>query len=175
LPPSRLGSYSAFVSAPILIRRRTGRYGGLAVALLLGLGPLLAGVIGLAGHMSTSSEAFLRGFLYFAAASAPGLLGGALIALCSSELYLDPARRVFRLVSRRPWRRARSTEISFCEYAGLRAEGPDRRWGGRHVVYLVGEAGDDVPIQMFRSAEEALAFARRVGDAAGLWVRQRAF
>jgi hypothetical protein len=123
--------------------------------------------------MAFGSEPFLRGILYFGAASLPGIVAGIVIALCRSDLYLDTDKRLFRLVSHRPWRRPRIIEIPLGEYAGLRAEGPDPRWGGRHVVYLVGEAGEDVPIQMFRSQLEAADFAERIGKAAGMWVRLR--
>jgi hypothetical protein len=121
--------------------------------------------------MDAGSPGFLRGVLYFALAALPGLSAGVIIALCRSELYLDRGRRSFRVVTHRPWRRARTLEIPLGEYAGVRVGGPEPRWGGRHVVYLVDRGGEHVAIQSFRTRPEAAEFAGALGRESGLWVR----
>ena len=87
---------------PILMRLRSGKTAALVIAVGFGGGLTLLGV-------GTAALSPLTGFSIFAAlkgyllATSPLFALAAIIALCRSELWLDPEARAFRMLTFRPW------------------------------------------------------------------------
>ncbi|MCK6593392.1 MAG: hypothetical protein L6Q76_38025 [Polyangiaceae bacterium] len=143
----------------------------LVIALGFGGGLTLLGVGSAAFSPLPGFSLFatLKGYLL---ATSPLFLLAAIIALCRSELWLDPEARVFRMLTFRPWRfRPRVEEASVSEYAGVRTDPAEEADGGGVLVSLVTSGGEAVPLRQFRDRPEAVAFAEGVASAVGLWLR----
>lgn len=158
-------------AGPMLLRLRSGRTAALVIALGFGGGLTLLGVGSAAFSPLPGFSLFatLKGYLL---ATSPLFLLAAIIALCRSELWLDPEARVFRMLTFRPWRfRPRVEEASVSEYAGVRTDPAEEADGGGVLVSLVTSGGEAVPLRQFRDRPEAVAFAEGVASAVGLWLR----
>jgi hypothetical protein len=158
-------------SGPILLRLRSGKTAALVIALGFGGGLTLLGV----GSAALSP---LEGFSIFTAlkgyllATSPLFALAAIIALCRSELWLDPEARSLRMLTFRPWLfRPRVEEASVSEYAGVRTDPAEEADGGGVLVSLVTAGGEAVPLRQFRERSEAVTFAESVAGAVGLWLR----
>lgn len=156
---------------PMLLRLRSGKTAALVIALGFGGGMTLLGVgsAALSPLPGFSLFAALKGYLL---ATAPLFLLAAIIALCRSELWLDPEAKALRLLTFRPWRiRPRVEEASVSEYSGVRTGPAPEDDGGGILVSLVTAGGEAVPLRQFRARDEAVAYAEQVAAAVGLWLR----
>lgn len=156
---------------PILLRLRSGKTAALVIALGFGGGLVLLGVgsAALSPMPGLSVLAALKGYLL---ATSPLFLLAAIVALCRSELWLDPAARAFRLLTFRPWRlRPVVEEASVSEYAGVRTDPAPEDEGGGTLVSLVATNGEHVPIRQFKENAEAIPFAEQVAASVGYWLR----
>lgn len=158
-------------SGPILLRLRSGKTAALVIALGFGGGLTLLGVgsAALSPLPGFSLFATLKGYLL---ATSPLFLLAAIVALCRSELWLDPEARALRMLTFRPWLfRPRVEEASVSEYAGVRTDPAEEADGGGVLVSLVTSGGEAVPLRQFRERPEAMAFAEGVATSVGLWLR----
>jgi hypothetical protein len=160
---------------PLLLRARSGRIAAGAIAFGFGGGTLLLGTVSLlagAAREPGALPAVGAGLLGYAIAATPFFVLAAVVALCRSELWFDPEARMFRLLTFRPWRRGPAIEQApLSDYAGVRCEPAEERHGGGFLVSLVAAEGEVVPMRQFSAENEARAFAERLGEASGLWVR----
>jgi hypothetical protein len=161
----------AGASGPILLRLRSGKTAALVIALGFGCGLTLLGVGSAAFSPLPGFSLFatLKGYLL---ATSPLFVLAGIIALCRSELWLDPQARALRMLTFRPWLfRPRVEEASVSEYAGVRTDPAEEADGGGVLVSLVTSGGEAVPLRQFRDRIEAVAFAESVASAVGLWLR----
>lgn len=162
---------SAAPGTPMLLRLRSGKTAALVIALGFGGGLTALGVgsAALSPMPELSMFSALKGYLL---ATSPLFLLAAIVALCRSELWLDPKARAFRLFTFRPWRlRPLIEEASVSEYAGVRTDPAPESEGGGTLVSLVTTEGEVVPIRQFPQRGDALPFAEQVAGSVGLWLR----
>jgi hypothetical protein len=159
---------------PMLLRLRSGKTAALVVGLGMGGGTLVMGVASTAAS-AAKGGALVGAFIGYGIAVLPLLLLAAIVAVCKSELWLVPETRTLRMLTYRPWlRRPRVEEALLSEYAGVRTSKMTDDYGKGTLVSLVTTEGEDVPLRQFKDEAEALAFADKLGAAAGLWVRAAA-
>ena len=156
---------------PLLLRLRSGRTAGLVIGGGIGGGMLLMGVISAAA--SAHSLAAIPGaILGYGGAILPLVIAALIIAVCRSELWLVPEKKIFRMLTYRPWLRApRVEDAPLSEYAGVRTAKMSDDYGHATLVSLVTTAGEDVPLRQFKDEVEAHAYAEKLASAAGYWVR----
>lgn len=156
---------------PLLLRLRSGRTAGLVIGGGIGGGMLLMGVISAAA--SAQSLAAIPGaFVGYGGAVLPLIVAAVIIAVCKSELWLVPEKKIFRMLTYRPWLRGpRVEDAPLSEYAGVRTSKMSDDDGNATLVSLVTTAGEDVPLRQFKDDAEAHAYAEKLGSAAGYWVR----
>lgn len=156
---------------PMLLRLRSGKTAALVISAGFGGGLTLLGVGSAALSPLPGFSIFtaLKGYLL---ATSPLYVLAALVAMCRSELWLDPAARAFRLLTYRPWLfRPRVEEASVSEYSGVRTEPADEADGGGVLVSLVTAEGEAVPVRQFHDRGEAAALAEKIAAGSGLWLR----
>lgn len=156
---------------PILLRLRSGKTAALVIGGGMGGGTVLLGV-GSAAASAMRGGAILGALVGYAVAVLPLVLLAVIVAVCKSELWLLPEQRTLRMLTYRPWLRTpRVEEASLSEYAGVRTSKMTDDYGKATLVSLVTTSGEDVPLRQFSDEPEALAYAEKLGAAAGLWVR----
>jgi hypothetical protein len=157
---------------PMLLRLRSGKTAALVIALGFGGGTIIMGV-GSTAASAARGNALLGALVGYGIAVLPLLALAAIIAVCKSELWLFPETRSLRLLTYRPWRLGpRIEEAPLSEYAGVRTSAMTDDYGRGTLVSLVTTAGEDVPLRQFKDDAEAGAYAEKLGEAAGLWVRR---
>ena len=168
------GSTSAEGAAraePMLLRLRSGKTAAIVIAAGFGGGTMLLGVASTAAS-AMRGGALLGAILGYGIAVLPLLALAGIIAVCKSELWLVPESKSFRMLTYRPWRLApRVEEAPISEYAGVRTAKMKDDDDGSTLVSLVTSSGEDVPLRQFSEEAEALEYASKLGEAAGLWVR----
>lgn len=158
----------------MLLRRRSGKTAALVIALGFGGGTIALGV-GTALLGPTPGASLLPAFEGYALATLPLFALAAVIAVCKSELWLDPDARVLRLLTFRPWLfRPRLEQAPLSEYSGVRVDATPEDEGGGVLVSLVTTAGEAVPLREFEAREIATPFAAELAKVSGLWLRDSA-
>ncbi len=157
---------------PMLLRLRSGKTAALVVGGGIGGGTI---VMGVASAASAGGHAMAGAFVGYGVAVLPILLFAAVVAVCKSELWFVPETQTLRMLTHRPWlRRPRVEEAPLSEYAGVRTAPMTDDYGKGTLVSLVTTGGEDVPLRQFKSDSEAKTYAEKLGEAAGLWVRDTA-
>ncbi|MBK8259068.1 MAG: hypothetical protein IPK82_41220 [Polyangiaceae bacterium] len=157
---------------PILLRLRSGKIAAAVIGFGIGGGTLLLGVASTAAS-AAKGAAVMGAIVGYGLAVLPLFVVAGVIAVCKSELWLLPQARTLRMLTYRPWLRSpRVEEASLSEYSGVRTSKITDDYGAATLVSLVTTGGEDVPLRQFSDATEATAYAAKLGEAAGLWVRE---